>query len=56
VINCEARCDATRARAELGFRPRPLRETFADTVRWLVDVDALTTREAGLTSIRAALR
>jgi nucleoside-diphosphate-sugar epimerase len=48
VINCEARCDATRARIELGFQPRPLRETFVDTVRWLVDVDALTIREAGL--------
>jgi dihydroflavonol-4-reductase len=48
VINCDARCDATRARDELGFQPRPLRETFADTVRWLLDVDALTIREAGL--------
>jgi nucleoside-diphosphate-sugar epimerase len=48
VINCSARCDATRARTELGFEPRPLRETFADTVRWLVDVGQLTSREAGL--------
>jgi dihydroflavonol-4-reductase len=48
VVNCSARCDSTRARAELGFQPRPLRETFTDTVRWLVDAGALTSREAGL--------
>jgi dihydroflavonol-4-reductase len=27
--------DTTRARTELGWTPRPLRETVADTVRWL---------------------
>jgi nucleoside-diphosphate-sugar epimerase len=48
VINCAARCDATKARDELGFEPRPLRDTFADTVRWLVDTGQLTPREAGL--------
>jgi dihydroflavonol-4-reductase len=47
VLNCSARCDATKARAELGFQPRPLRDTFADTVRWLVDAGELTPREAG---------
>jgi nucleoside-diphosphate-sugar epimerase len=47
VANCSARCDATKARNELGFEPRPLRDTFADTVRWLVDTGELTTREAG---------
>jgi nucleoside-diphosphate-sugar epimerase len=47
VVNCSARCDSTRARVELGFQPRPLRDTFADTVRWLVDTSELTTREAG---------
>ena len=35
------------ARAELAFEPRPLRETFADTVRWLVDIQQLKPREAG---------
>jgi nucleoside-diphosphate-sugar epimerase len=48
VVNCSARCDTTNATAELGFRPRPLRDTVADTVRWLVDTDRLTTGEAGL--------
>jgi nucleoside-diphosphate-sugar epimerase len=52
VINCSARCDATKARTELGFEPRPLRETLADTVRWLVDVGQLTSREAGLVAER----
>jgi nucleoside-diphosphate-sugar epimerase len=48
VANCAARCDATRARTELGFEPRPLRDTFADTVRWLVDSGELTPRQAGV--------
>src|SRR5262249_20923275 len=42
VMNCAARCDTTKARAELGFQPRPLRTTFADTVRWLVEVEQLS--------------
>jgi dihydroflavonol-4-reductase len=47
VNNCAARCDDSKARAELAFEPRPLRETFADTVRWLVDIQQLKPREAG---------
>jgi dihydroflavonol-4-reductase len=47
VINCSARCDDSKTRAELGFEARPLRETFADTVRWLVESEQLTRREAG---------
>jgi nucleoside-diphosphate-sugar epimerase len=47
VVNCSARCDASEALAELGFDPRPVRDTFADTVRWLVDTGQLTTRQAG---------
>jgi dihydroflavonol-4-reductase len=47
VVNCAPRCDAARARTDLGFHPRPLRDTFADTVRWLVDTGELTAREAG---------
>jgi nucleoside-diphosphate-sugar epimerase len=47
VMNCSARCDDSRTRAELGFEPRPLRETLADTVRWLVEVEQLTSKGAG---------
>ncbi|HEX8855380.1 MAG TPA: NAD-dependent epimerase/dehydratase family protein, partial [Thermoleophilaceae bacterium] len=47
VMNCAARCDDSRTRGEFGLEPRPLRETLADTVRWLVEVGHLTPREAG---------
>jgi hypothetical protein len=46
-MNCAARCDDSNTRSEFGLEPRPLRETFADTIRWLVDVGRLTHREAG---------
>jgi nucleoside-diphosphate-sugar epimerase len=45
VLNCAARCDDSKARTELAVEPRPLRETFADTIRWLVDVGHLSPRE-----------
>jgi len=48
VMNCAARCDDSRTREERGLEPRPLHETLADTVRWLVEVGHLTGREAGL--------
>jgi nucleoside-diphosphate-sugar epimerase len=38
VMNCAARCDDSKTRSEFGLAPRPLRETLADTIRWLVDV------------------
>ena len=47
VMNCAARCDDSQTRSELGLEPRPLPETFADTVRWLVEVGRLTRSEAG---------
>ena len=47
VMNCAARCDDSQTRSELGLEPRPLRETLADTVRWLVDVGHLSPAEAG---------
>jgi nucleoside-diphosphate-sugar epimerase len=42
VLNCAARCDDSKARTELGLEARPLRDTFADTVRWLVEVGHLS--------------
>jgi dihydroflavonol-4-reductase len=45
VLNCAARCDDSKARTELGVEPRPLRETFADTIRWLIEVGHLGSRQ-----------
>jgi nucleoside-diphosphate-sugar epimerase len=42
VLNCAARCDDSKAPTELAFEPRPLRDTLADTIRWLVEVGRLT--------------
>jgi dihydroflavonol-4-reductase len=47
VMNCAARCDDAMTRSEFTLEPRPLRETLADTVRWLVGVGHVTPREAG---------
>jgi nucleoside-diphosphate-sugar epimerase len=47
VVNCAARCDDAKTRDEFALEPRPLRETFADTVRWLAEVDHIRPREAG---------
>jgi dihydroflavonol-4-reductase len=47
IMNCAARCDDSKTREELQLQPRPLRETFVDTVGWLVEVGHLTRREAG---------
>jgi nucleoside-diphosphate-sugar epimerase len=47
VNNCAARCDDSKTRTELDWEPRPLPETFADTIRWLVEIEELTPRQAG---------
>ena len=47
IVNCDARCDDSKTRDELQFEPRPLRETFADTVHWLAETGHLTPRHAG---------
>jgi len=44
----DTRCDDSRAREELGVHPRPLVDTYRDTVRWLYDAGRLTARQAGL--------
>ena len=44
VLNCAAHCDDTKVRAEFAIEPRALRETFADTIRWLVEVGHLSPR------------
>jgi dihydroflavonol-4-reductase len=47
VMNCAAQCDDSKTRSDFGAEPRPLRETLADTVRWLVEAGHITRREAG---------
>jgi dihydroflavonol-4-reductase len=47
IVNCDARCDDSKTRDELQLEPRPLRETFVDTVHWLVEAGHLTPRQAG---------
>jgi len=47
IVNCDARCDDSKTRDELQVEPRPLRETFADTVHWLAEAGQLTPRQAG---------
>lgn len=47
IVNCSARCDDSRARRDLGLEPRPIEETFADTVRWLLASGHVTPKQAG---------
>jgi hypothetical protein len=39
--------DDAATRSEFALEPRPLRETLADTVRWLAEVGHISAREAG---------
>jgi dihydroflavonol-4-reductase len=47
IIGCAAQCDEARMREDLGVDPRPIEETFADTVRWLLDAGHVSPRQAG---------
>jgi dihydroflavonol-4-reductase len=47
VLNCDAHCDDSKTRDEFQLEPRPLRETFTDTVHWLAETGHLSRREAG---------
>jgi nucleoside-diphosphate-sugar epimerase len=51
ITSYATRCDDSRSREELGVEPRPLAETYAETVRWLHRTGRISTRHAG----RAAL-
>jgi nucleoside-diphosphate-sugar epimerase len=46
-VRSATRCDDSRARQELGIQPRPLVETYRDSIRWLYDTGQLTGRYAG---------
>ncbi|HEX6031648.1 MAG TPA: NAD-dependent epimerase/dehydratase family protein, partial [Tepidiformaceae bacterium] len=47
--------DDSRAVADLGFAPRPLAESVADTVRWLAENGHVSTRQAGRLAAREAV-
>jgi dihydroflavonol-4-reductase len=47
LVRSGTRCDDSRARDEFGIRPRPLAETYRDTIRWLHQTGQLTARQAG---------
>jgi dihydroflavonol-4-reductase len=47
IVNCNAHCDDSKTRNEFHLEPRPLRDTFADTVRWLVEEGHLSRQQAG---------
>jgi nucleoside-diphosphate-sugar epimerase len=53
VIALAARCDDSRTRQELGFAPRDLHETFADTVRWLLEQGHISPTQAGKLAAQA---
>ncbi len=46
IIRRDTRFDDSTARTELGIEPRPLRDTIADTVRWLVESGRVPPRRA----------
>jgi nucleoside-diphosphate-sugar epimerase len=47
TLTLDPRCDDTRTREELPYDPRPLEESVADTVRWMMDEGLITTAQAG---------
>jgi dihydroflavonol-4-reductase len=49
-MRSDTRCDDSRAREQFGIQPRPLTETYRDTIRWLHRTGQLTTRQAGDTT------
>jgi nucleoside-diphosphate-sugar epimerase len=53
VLNCAARCDDSKAQSELAVEARALRETFADTISWLVETGHLAPRQVRPTRRRA---
>lgn len=46
-LSLDARFDDSRTREELGYAPRDTRETFSDTVRWLLEQGRISAKQAG---------
>jgi hypothetical protein len=47
IIGCGNTVDASATTRELGISARPLAESLQDTVRWLVDADHVSAKQAG---------
>jgi len=45
ALTSELELDTSKAREELGFKPRPLRETVADTLSWYIERGVLPARK-----------
>jgi dihydroflavonol-4-reductase len=48
TLTSDPPCDDAATWEDLGLRPRPLDETLADTVRWMVDAGLISRSQAGL--------
>jgi nucleoside-diphosphate-sugar epimerase len=47
TLTKDTRCEDSATWKELGFEPRPLSETVADTVRWMAEQGLITRSQAG---------
>ena len=47
IVGCDNRVDDSASSVALGLAARPLRESLADTVRWLVSAGHVSRKEAG---------
>jgi nucleoside-diphosphate-sugar epimerase len=52
-LSLDARFDDSRTREEIGYAPRDPHETFADTVRWLLEQGHISAKQAGKLAARA---
>jgi hypothetical protein len=48
LVRQQTRCDDSATREEFGVTPRPLEQTFTDSVRWMREAGHVTARQAGL--------
>lgn len=48
LLTLDARSDDRATREQLGVVPRPLDETLADTIRWMVEAGVITRAQAGV--------
>lgn len=46
-LSLEAHYDDSRTREELGYAPRDPRDTFTDTIRWLLEAGHISPKQAG---------